>query len=91
MLYLDEINFKIGMFLDNIDIIRLIQVKRYYRNLFSLTNTYFWKNKLKITNLDYENTVTLKTDNYVLSFQKSLNNDFYIEFIKKLIKKYHSF
>ena len=89
MLYIDEINLKIGAFLENIEVIRLKQVKKYYKNLFSFDNTYFWNSKLKITSLDYENSITLKTNVYVLSYQKSLNINLYIEFIKKLIKKYH--
>ncbi len=90
MLYLDEINLKIGIFLENIDVIRLSSTKKYFKHLLSLNNTYFWNNKLKITNIENENTITLKTDNYALSFQKSLNKNLYLEFLKKLIKKHHS-
>lgn len=91
MIYINEINLKIGFFLDDKDIIKLRHVKKYFNNLLSFNNIYFWNKKLDVTILNFDKTITLKTKNYVLSSNVSFKNceSLYIGFLKKLILKNH--
>lgn len=91
MIYINEINLKIGFFLDGKDIIKLKHVKKYFNNLLSFNNTYFWNKKLDVSVLNFNKTITLKTKNYVLSSNAEFSkfDSLYIGFLKKLILKNH--